>query len=352
MDHSPHWTAGNLLFVLPRGLGDSIVSLLALQFLAQFRPQGVRLIAAAPSLYLSFFRALKLPADYWVESDNEAALEEALDDIDIILDCSGCFLSGKDLIQLAAGGRAFSTYSHSAFMEVGANMGNFNLTRIDFSEQGLHEISRVRSPFIDSYFGEPEPAFYMELRLIYWFLYGLELTDKFHQFKTLVWRIDVTAETPLIYDVCLCPGGSDPLKKWPIDHVKLLVEKLSQKGLRVKVLLGPCEADAADELRRVHADVIFPEDILQLGLEIERSELVVANDCGPMHVAGALGKPLLAIFGPTNPVVWFCYNQPSQSYIKGQASDWREIGVHATPKVLWPSVDLVLARIESHFAST
>jgi ADP-heptose:LPS heptosyltransferase len=35
---------------------------------------------------------------------------------------------------------------------------------------------------------------------------------------------------------------------------------------------------------------------------LERADLVIANDTGPMHIAAALDKPLVTLFGPTNPV--------------------------------------------------
>jgi ADP-heptose:LPS heptosyltransferase len=34
---------------------------------------------------------------------------------------------------------------------------------------------------------------------------------------------------------------------------------------------------------------------------LRRGRLVIANDTGPMHVAAALGKPLIAFYGPTSP---------------------------------------------------
>jgi ADP-heptose:LPS heptosyltransferase len=34
---------------------------------------------------------------------------------------------------------------------------------------------------------------------------------------------------------------------------------------------------------------------------LERAELVIANDTGPMHIAAALGRPMVSIYGPTSP---------------------------------------------------
>ena len=46
---------------------------------------------------------------------------------------------------------------------------------------------------------------------------------------------------------------------------------------------------------------------------IRRSELIVTNDTGPMHVAAALGKPVVAMFGPTNPKRTGAYGQIEQA---------------------------------------
>jgi ADP-heptose:LPS heptosyltransferase len=35
---------------------------------------------------------------------------------------------------------------------------------------------------------------------------------------------------------------------------------------------------------------------------LERADLVIANDTGPMHIAAALGRPLVTMFGPTSPI--------------------------------------------------
>jgi ADP-heptose:LPS heptosyltransferase len=49
-------------------------------------------------------------------------------------------------------------------------------------------------------------------------------------------------------------------------------------------------------------DLAGRTSLRELVVLLERAELVIANDSGPMHIAAALGKPLVSLFGPTNPV--------------------------------------------------
>jgi ADP-heptose:LPS heptosyltransferase len=52
------------------------------------------------------------------------------------------------------------------------------------------------------------------------------------------------------------------------------------------------------------AVVIPPATSLkQLGALLQRCSFVVSNDSGPMHLAAAVGTPVLGIFGPTNPLL-------------------------------------------------
>ena len=48
---------------------------------------------------------------------------------------------------------------------------------------------------------------------------------------------------------------------------------------------------------------------------ISRLDAMVTNDSGPMHIAGALDIPFIAIFGPTHPDLGFCPGYPSGTII-------------------------------------
>jgi lipopolysaccharide heptosyltransferase II len=105
----------------------------------------------------------------------------------------------------------------------------------------------------------------------------------------------------------LQPGARWENKRWPARHFAELVHSLAQKfpDVRFAILGGKDD--------RPLGEIIFqaaPERCLNLcGATslpemvewIRRCDLMVTNDTGPMHAAAALGKPLVALFGPTEP---------------------------------------------------
>ena len=46
-----------------------------------------------------------------------------------------------------------------------------------------------------------------------------------------------------------------------------------------------------------------PTTLRQLGALLKRCSIVVTNDSGPMHIAAAVGTPVLGIYGPTDPLL-------------------------------------------------
>jgi len=102
------------------------------------------------------------------------------------------------------------------------------------------------------------------------------------------------------------PGGNWDLKRWPIDSYRRLASFFKVKGIRVVV----CGTAKEAALAGVLADSASPKDVVSLCGEtsirtlaclIEESLLIISNDSGPIHLAAALGTPLVGLFGPTSP---------------------------------------------------
>jgi ADP-heptose:LPS heptosyltransferase len=106
----------------------------------------------------------------------------------------------------------------------------------------------------------------------------------------------------------LSPSASDRSKMWPRESfahaAKYLVERYQ---LRSVVIAGSREESIASDVARLSGNCAV--DITGLSLEelvalIADSTVFIGNDSGPMHIAAALGRPLVAIFGGSNPAVW------------------------------------------------
>lgn len=98
------------------------------------------------------------------------------------------------------------------------------------------------------------------------------------------------------------PGTNWATKRWPVDRFAALVEPLRQRfGLSTVVGGAPSEVDLASQIP-ADLDLAGKTTLNQLVELVRNAEVVVSNDSGPMHIAAALGRPLVAPFGPTNAV--------------------------------------------------
>ena len=111
----------------------------------------------------------------------------------------------------------------------------------------------------------------------------------------------------LVRWVALQPGARWSNKRWPAEYFAELVRRLADDYEDLSFAILGSNDDTALGERIVRAE---PERCLDLTgrtslsemIEwIRFSELMVTNDTGPMHVAAALGKPVVALFGPTEP---------------------------------------------------
>jgi lipopolysaccharide heptosyltransferase II len=107
--------------------------------------------------------------------------------------------------------------------------------------------------------------------------------------------------------ILLQPGARWSNKRWPVEYFSKLIRLFSEKfpGARFAILgsnedkpLGEIISHAAPERTlNLCGEISLPEMVEWIRL----CDLMITNDTGPMHAAAALGKPLVAIFGPTEP---------------------------------------------------
>jgi heptosyltransferase I len=104
--------------------------------------------------------------------------------------------------------------------------------------------------------------------------------------------------------VLLNPGGGWTSKLWPAERFGALAAGLRARGLTPLVTWGPGEHELAERVVAAShgaALACFPTTLLEYLELARRARLVVAADTGPMHLACALGRPVVALFGPTDP---------------------------------------------------
>jgi heptosyltransferase I len=109
-----------------------------------------------------------------------------------------------------------------------------------------------------------------------------------------------------ITDFCVVsPGGGWKSKCWPPERYGSLCAELWRRlSLRVAVNAGPGEEELARAVIAAAAPakpLLFSPSLRELAALLSLARLVVAADTGPLHLAAALGTPVVALFGPTDP---------------------------------------------------
>ena len=106
--------------------------------------------------------------------------------------------------------------------------------------------------------------------------------------------------------VALCPGSAFAVtKRWPADRYAALADALAERGLPCAILIGPGERELGARVAasaRTAPPVLGADlDPVELAAVLARARCAVTNDSGPMHLAGAVGTPVVAFFGATDP---------------------------------------------------
>ena len=113
--------------------------------------------------------------------------------------------------------------------------------------------------------------------------------------------------TPGMSWVAMNPSARWPTKRWPAASFAEVADRLQQEGCGAVVMIGgPDErADVAAVSGMMKTPAIDLAGATTVGLLpalLSRASLLITNDSGPMHVAAAVGTPVVALFGPTSAV--------------------------------------------------
>jgi lipopolysaccharide heptosyltransferase II len=98
-----------------------------------------------------------------------------------------------------------------------------------------------------------------------------------------------------------------PTKRWPVASFGAVAEALQRDaGVRAVLIGGPEDRQAARDVTAHMSvspvDLTGETELRLLPALLSSASVLVTNDSGPMHVASAVGTPVVAVFGPTSPV--------------------------------------------------
>ena len=115
-------------------------------------------------------------------------------------------------------------------------------------------------------------------------------------------RHSAAGDTPF---AVLNPGAAWPNKRWPADRFGAVADRLrAERGLRSVVTWGPGDAALAAVVvdgSRGAAELAPPTSIADLAAIVRAAVVMVSGDTGPVHLAAAVGTPVVGLYGPTDP---------------------------------------------------
>lgn len=137
----------------------------------------------------------------------------------------------------------------------------------------------------------------------------LYLTCKDRAFAQNFWtehHLPTACDVPV---VAVHPGSGSNKKNWPANRFAALCRKLAQDdSVRILIIAGPADEALVQRLLSEWQGALPVAaqslTLAQVGALLDRCHCLVGNDSGIAHLAAALGRPVVVIFGPTDPRIW------------------------------------------------
>jgi heptosyltransferase-2 len=137
--------------------------------------------------------------------------------------------------------------------------------------------------------------------------------------------------------VTIAPGTIWFTKRWPADRFSALCELLSEECDSILLIGGKEDSNLCEEIigsTRKKRILSFAGKLtlLQSAELIRRSKVLISNDSAPMHLAVAIGTPVIAIFGATVPEFGFSPRGPRNIVVERNGLSCRPCAIHGGNK--------------------
>ena len=98
------------------------------------------------------------------------------------------------------------------------------------------------------------------------------------------------------------PGAGWGAKRWPAERFREVATWLTAQGIRVLVNAGPGEDSLAESVAQGNESAhVVRSSVAEMVALTRRAAVVIGGDTGPLHLACALGRAVVGIYGPTDP---------------------------------------------------
>jgi heptosyltransferase-3 len=112
--------------------------------------------------------------------------------------------------------------------------------------------------------------------------------------------------------IAIHPGSGGAHKCWPVKHFAAVIDALWQRKVAVSLLAGPAEQERLANLLRLLSDpadanllhTLVNLPLLDIAFHLQYCQCYLGNDSGLTHLAAMLGIPTVALFGPSDPLIW------------------------------------------------
>jgi len=129
--------------------------------------------------------------------------------------------------------------------------------------------------------------------------FRLPIKENHRQAVDAIWNnYELNNKNPV---VAICPGAKFPVKRWSPGRFAQVASILCNKfGARILLIGGPNERAAGEEIVKGAGNSIInligKTDYMMSAEVIRRCNLLVSNDCGPVHLSAAVGTPVVGIY--------------------------------------------------------